>query len=149
MDFLEHEVREVAALAVAPLFLEGLDGGGLGTTIEAPGLNPGGVEPGNLAVGHEHDLAGVGHQGVGVRRDEGLAIADADDQWRAVSGGDDHSGVVEEHHGDAPGPADTGDGLLDGRHWIPGDVGNDAVSEGTEAIVEVGDEVGEDLGVGL
>ena len=134
-DLLGHEVLEAALLDHGRLPVEGLHGlldrgPGEGGEADAPRR-----QDGDLAVVHVGDAPGVVEEGRDVRREEGLAGAEADDGRRAVAGGDDLAGIARRDAGHGEGPfelADRGpDGLLEGA---------------AEVLL---DEVDDDLGVGL
>ena len=88
-DLLQHEVR------VAGFFgRDGVPGDprraalhGLSVESREPGAGRG--DDGHLAVVEKNDVASVAEDGRHVRRDEGLALTDADDDRRTVADGDE------------------------------------------------------------
>ena len=66
---------------------------------------PFGGEHGHFAIVEEHDVAGVAEDRRHVRRDEIFAVADADDDRRAVADGDELFGIVGRHQHQREQPA--------------------------------------------
>ena len=140
LDLLEHEVL-VAAL---------LGGGEIPVDRERLRLGGIAVEIGDLvAVAGDHDelvlaefdgLAGVLDERRHIRRDERLAFADADDQRRGASGGDDGVRVVGVGHDQGERTFET---TADGSH-----AGRE-VARGVAVHIGAGDEVSGGLGVGV
>ena len=115
VDLLEHEVLVAALLGLdgAPvdppdLALHPVAGDGLDASAPGPELD-------HVAVLEEDHLPRVGEQRGDVAAAEHLALADADDERRAVARGDDHVGLVAGEDGDAVRAHDAPERLLRGR----------------------------------
>ena len=136
-DLLLHEVAVVALVddigRVGRLPLLATDGVALGIEDrEAVAANH---RP--VAVFQIGDGIGEGRQRDGIGAEEHLALAMADRQRRAIARADDQIGIVGEHDGEREGafqPLDRGVGGLDRARAV---------------LHRVGDEVGDDFGVGL
>src|SRR5262245_12689931 len=126
---------KVALLGVARLPIDLVDADfhrHLIPVVDVPAVRREGAE---LAVGKVNDPAGVSQQGAGVRSEERLAFADANDERAAEAGPDYQVGVAFAHDCQAVGALEERKYLADG---------------GDEVTLEVvGDEVSDDLGVGL
>ena len=85
----------------------------------------------------EDDVAGVGEDGGDVAGDEISALAEAQDEGRGVLRDHQHLGRPLAHHGEGVGPLHLGERSAD------------RVGKLLAALLLVGDEVGEDLGVRL
>ena len=94
-----------------------------------------GGDNGDVVVVQIDHALGVGDDGGGVGRDDGFALADADDDGTAAAGSDDLVRLAGGKHGDAEGAFDLMERVADGLEKV--------------ALVAVSDEVGEDFGVGL
>ncbi len=134
-DLLEHEVLEAAALDRLQVPLDLVDR--LVDPARREGADPVPLrgEHRHLAVVEVDHLPGVLDDRRLVGGDEELAVADAEDDRRAVARGHQHVGLVGRDDGDAVGTVDVaqrgGDGLLE------------------VALVELADQVRQDLGVGV
>ena len=137
VDLLEHE-RLVAALLggllvpvdVRDLALESAAVGRAGTAPRS------GAQHDDLAVLDELHVARVGEEGGDGRAEELLAVAAADDERALLAGADEHVGLVGAHRDERVVALELGVG------------GADGLGEAAARHV-VGDEVGDDLGVGL
>ena len=94
-----------------------------------------GIDHRDLAVVEMHDLPGVAHERGDVGCDEHLAIADADDDRRALAGNDDAVRPGGIDHRDSVGAAYVREGV---PHPLL-----------ERLLVGARDEVGDDLGIGL
>ena len=89
----------------------------------------------DLAVFDRHRGAGVGEEGGDRRGEEGLALAEAGDQRALLAGAEQATGLAGVH-GD--------EGVVAAQLGVGG-----AGGDGEVAVVVAGDQVGDDLGVGL
>ena len=80
-------------------------------------------------------VAGLAQEGGDRGGEEGLVLADADDQRAFLAGADEQVGVVDVHRDERVVAAQVAEGGADGR--------------GQVAVVVALDQVGDDLGVGL
>ncbi len=90
---------------------------------------------GDLAILQVHRFMGVGQQGRQVGRQQQLLLAAADQDGAAIAGGEQAVGMVGEHRGE---------GELAAQPRQRGAHGGDRI-----AGVEAGEQLGDDLGVGL
>ena len=114
-----------------------------GVAVEVGELDAGQGEDGHVAVGEEVDVARVVQNAGNVGGDEGLALADADDDGRAEARDDDLVRLGGREHAQRKGSGEALDGAADGnfeRNRLPGGFG---------VLLHLFDEVGDDLGVGL
>jgi hypothetical protein len=135
VDLLQHEGLEAALLGgvgvPAHLFGSALDGDPVGVG----DAHLAGLDFDDLAVFDRDRDAGVGEEGRDRRGEEGLALADAGDQRTLLASPDQAPGLVGVH-GD--------EGVVAAQLGIGG-----ADRGGEVALVVGGDQVGDDLGVGL
>jgi len=68
---------------------------------------------GDVAVGQEYDLLGVGDDGRGIRGEETLAFAQADDEGRVQARADQPFGLVAMHHYQRVGALEPAEGGAD------------------------------------
>ena len=135
VDLLEHEVRVAALLGLLDVPVD-LDGPrDHGDAVEIGDQEPVGGAGDHLVVTDQGDPAGVGDQGGDVAAEEDLALAGRGHQGRVAAGADQGAGFVHaDHH--------QGVGALDPAQRRPR-------RGGQITVVELLDEVGEHLGVGV
>ena len=135
VDLLQHE-----GLVAALLGGVGVPGHLFGAALDrlAAGVgdpDPAGFDFDDLAVFDRHRRAGVGEEGGDRGGEEGLPLADAGDQRALLAGPDQALGLVGVHGDEGVVAAQLGVGGANGG--------------GEVAVVVAGDQVGDDLGVGL
>ena len=136
VDLLEHEVREALQIGdPVGVIVDDGDRSVHPATVEALDLDAVGADQRDLPVIQVDDAAGELDDGLGVGRDDGLAVSEADDEGGAEAGSDEEIGVIAEQHGDAVGAVHETEGGAHGGEGI--------------TLVELADQVRQDLGVGL
>ena len=114
-----------------------------GVAVEVGELDAGEGEDGHVAVGEEVDVAGVVEDAGNVGGDEGLALADADDDGRAEAGDDDLVRLGGGEDAEGEGSGEAFDGAADG------DFERDGLAGGFRIVLHLLDQVGDDFGVGF
>ena len=174
VDLLEHEVLVAGLFGLDGVPCDALDAEGDGRAVEVGEGDAGGGEDGEFAVGEEVDVAGVMQDARNVGCEEEFAVAEAEDNGRAKTRGDELIGLVGREDADGEGPGEPLDGAADGLFERDGRL---AAGEGENGLRGIGfcggggkaelvldghflfifggevelvlDEVGDDLGVGL
>ncbi len=129
VDLLQHEVRELALVALAPDGLErDLVEGTLHAVLEARDLGRSvRKEECHLAILEEHDAPRVRREHLRIARQEDLAVPETDHERRAVPRGDQRAGLVEERDGDSPRTANVRERGSDRRDRVALRVGAEPV----------------------
>ena len=144
-NLLEHVVRVVAEFVLLDGVFEFGDDRRDRHVVDgerAKAIRP---QNGHLVVVEVDHAAGVFDNGRGIAGDDVFVLADADDQRRALAGHDQRFRLVLANDGDAVGALDLGECRLDGllQHALA------LLHLVLQLAVQVADEDGQDLGVGL
>jgi hypothetical protein len=99
------------------------------------------VQNGNLPVVEEDGLLGTSHEGGSVAGDEIRLVAQPDYERRSTTGSDHDLRIIEAEHGNAVGSPALGKSQSDGI--------DEAILILRKLGVMIGDQVAEDLGIGL
>jgi hypothetical protein len=150
VDLLEHVVLEDPLVDVLRFPVDGLDRGfhdGPALVQDSPGS---GRENAYLVVLEEHDLVGFPHQGPGIAAQEVLLFTDAQNQGTAQASPDDHAGTEGADQRQPIGPLEQGQGSADGIEEFVGSDGEPVAVAGRCPFRKVvGNEMGDDLGIGI
>ena len=100
-------------------------------------------EDGHVTIGEKDHVAGVVEDAGDVRGDEGLALADADDDGRAGAGGDDFVWLECGENAEGEGAGESLDSATKGFFK------QDGLTRGFRVLLDLLDEVGDNFGVGF
>ena len=114
VDLLEHEVLVAGLFGLDGVPGDALDAEGDGVGVEVGEGDAGGGEDGEFAVGEEVDVAGVVQDAGNVGGEEEFAVAEAEDDRRAKTRGDQLVGLVGREDADGEGAGEALDGAADG-----------------------------------
>ena len=154
-DFLEHEMRELAALGFLGGEFDFADLRADGCRLDRGHLEIVAGQRDDFEVVEVNDAAGVRDDGADVAGEEILVASDAEQQRAAAAGADDHVGMIGVNDGDAVGADHVFEGAAHGfgqcRAILCACGRPDRVSgcHVLKFLVIIADEVGEDFGVGL
>ena len=137
VDLLEHEMLEAARVVLLGGRVQVVDGGRHhGHALRLEMLPVVRRQHAHLMVVEVDDFLGEAGQGAGVAGEEAFAVADAEHQRAAQPGADDHARLQPADDGQAVGALEQRQHLRHGP-------------DQTFAVEAAGDQVGDDLGVGV